>query len=112
MKLPIGSGAIESLIRQVVNLRAHWHGQVLAVAECRNHVTRKVPMGSRDMGMGFFLRRDPDCYALSCLTTRCVERYFCARSPANFSHPTCRSVAPISMGTSKKLNGVPGSELK
>jgi hypothetical protein len=23
-KLPIGSGAIESLIRQVVNLRAHW----------------------------------------------------------------------------------------
>ena len=24
MKLPIGSGAIESLIRQVVNLRSHW----------------------------------------------------------------------------------------
>lgn len=34
IKLPIVSGAIESLIWQVVNLRSHWNREVLAVKPC------------------------------------------------------------------------------
>jgi len=39
LKLPIGSGAVESLLRQV-----------LVGRPCRNHVTCSLPMGRRSLG--------------------------------------------------------------
>ena len=47
LNLPIGSGAVESLIRQAVNLRLKGNGKFCLQAQCRNNFTRSLSVAFR-----------------------------------------------------------------